>query len=39
MKIFPMSLKIVLKLAEEYRATVREDDSRQAFFASEQDGL
>ena len=33
---FSGELKIVLKLAEDYRATVREDDSRQAFFANEQ---
>jgi CHAT domain-containing protein/TolA-binding protein len=33
---FSSELKIVLKLAEDYRATVREDDSRQAFFANEQ---
>jgi CHAT domain-containing protein len=29
-------LKTVLKLSEEYRATIREDNSRQAFFANEQ---
>lgn len=29
-------LRIVLNLAENYRTTVREDDSRQAFFANEQ---
>jgi tetratricopeptide (TPR) repeat protein len=29
---FSSELKIVLKLAEDYRTTVREDDSRQAFF-------
>jgi CHAT domain-containing protein len=33
---FAGELKAVLKLSEEYRATIREDDSRQAFFASEQ---
>ena len=33
---FSSELKIVLKLSEEYRATIRGDDSRQAFFASEQ---
>jgi CHAT domain-containing protein len=33
---FSAELKSVLKLSEEYRATIREDDSRQAFFASEQ---
>ncbi|HEY6802433.1 MAG TPA: CHAT domain-containing protein [Pyrinomonadaceae bacterium] len=33
---FSNELKIVLKLAEDYRTTVREDDSRQAFFANEQ---
>jgi CHAT domain-containing protein len=33
---FSTELKAVLKLSEEYRATIREDDSRQAFFASEQ---
>ena len=33
---FSAELKNVLKLSEEYRATIREDDSRQAFFASEQ---
>lgn len=34
---FDRELKTVLKLSEEYRATIREDDSRQAFFANEQD--
>ena len=33
---FSSELKTVLELSEEYRATIREDDSRQAFFASEQ---
>jgi CHAT domain-containing protein len=33
---FSSELKIVFRLAETYRATIREDDSRQAFFASEQ---
>lgn len=33
---FSTELNLVLKLSEEYRATIREDDSRQAFFASEQ---
>jgi CHAT domain-containing protein len=33
---FANELEIVFKLAEVYRATIREDDSRQAFFASEQ---
>jgi CHAT domain-containing protein len=33
---FSAELKIVLKLADDYRTTVREDDSRQAFFANEQ---
>jgi len=33
---FSSELKTVLKLSEEYRAKIREDDSRQAFFASEQ---
>jgi len=33
---FSGELKIVLQLAEDYRAKVREDDSRQAFFANEQ---
>jgi CHAT domain-containing protein len=33
---FSSELKIVLNLSEEYRETIREDDSRQAFFASEQ---
>ena len=32
---FSNELKIVLKLAEDYRTTVREDDSRQAFFENE----
>lgn len=34
---FDRELKTVLRLSEEYRATIREDDSRQAFFANEQD--
>lgn len=34
---FANELKTVLALSEEYRATIREDDSRQAFFANEQD--
>lgn len=34
---FSSELEAVLKLSEAYRATIREDDSRQAFFASEQD--
>jgi CHAT domain-containing protein/Flp pilus assembly protein TadD len=33
---FSSELEIVSQLAEEYRATVREDNSRQAFFANEQ---
>jgi CHAT domain-containing protein len=33
---FSGELKLVLGLSEEYRATIREDDSRQAFFANEQ---
>ncbi|HYY57123.1 MAG TPA: CHAT domain-containing tetratricopeptide repeat protein [Pyrinomonadaceae bacterium] len=33
---FSGELKTVLGLSEEYRATIREDDSRQAFFANEQ---
>jgi CHAT domain-containing protein len=33
---FSSELKIVFKLSESYRATIREDGSRQAFFASEQ---
>jgi CHAT domain-containing protein len=33
---FSNELKTVVTLSEEYRATIREDDSRQAFFASEQ---
>jgi CHAT domain-containing protein len=33
---FAAELKTVLKLSEEYRTTIREDDSRQAFFANEQ---
>lgn len=33
---FANELKAVLLLSEEYRATIREDDSRQAFFANEQ---
>jgi CHAT domain-containing protein len=34
---FSGELQTVLDLSEEYRATIREDDSRQAFFASEQE--
>jgi len=34
---FSRELAIVLKLSEAYRATIREDDSRQAFFANEQE--
>lgn len=34
---FSNELETVLKLSEEYRTTIREDDSRQAFFANEQD--
>lgn len=33
---FSAELKTVLALSEEYRATIREDDSRRAFFANEQ---
>jgi CHAT domain-containing protein/Tfp pilus assembly protein PilF len=33
---FSSELKIVFKLSEAYRATIREDDSRQAFFTTEQ---
>ncbi|MGB8508617.1 MAG: CHAT domain-containing tetratricopeptide repeat protein [Pyrinomonadaceae bacterium] len=33
---FSSELKTVLALSEEYRATIREDDSRRAFFANEQ---
>lgn len=33
---FARELKKVLELSEEYRATIREDESRRAFFASEQ---
>lgn len=33
---FARELKAVLKLSEEYRTTIREDKSRQAFFANEQ---
>ncbi len=33
---FSNELKIVWKLAEDCRSTIREDDSRQAFFANEQ---
>jgi CHAT domain-containing protein len=33
---FSGELKTVLRLSEEYRATIREDNSRQAFFANEQ---
>ena len=35
-KDFSSELKIVLKLAEDYRTNVREDRSRQAFFENEQ---
>jgi CHAT domain-containing protein len=35
-KEFADELKTVLALSEKYRATIREDDSRQAFFANEQ---
>jgi CHAT domain-containing protein len=34
---FSGELQTVLKLSEQYRATIREDDSRQAFFANEQE--
>lgn len=34
---FAGELKTVLELSEEYRHTIREDSSRQAFFANEQD--
>ena len=34
---FVGELKTVLELSEEYRRTIREDNSRQAFFANEQD--
>jgi CHAT domain-containing protein len=34
---FSSELKIVSKLAEDCRSTLREDDSRQAFFANEQE--
>lgn len=34
---FANELQAVLELSEKYRATIREDDSRQAFFESEQD--
>jgi len=33
---FSGELKTVLKLSEKYRTTIREDDSRQAFFATDQ---
>lgn len=33
---FSAELKTVLRLSEEYRTTIREDNSRQAFFANEQ---
>lgn len=33
---FSSELKVVLQLSDDYRATIRGDDSRQAFFASEQ---
>lgn len=35
-KDFESELSTVLKLSEAYRATIREDSSRQAFFANEQ---
>jgi len=34
---FSRELQTVLGLAEEYRATIREDDSRRTFFANEQE--
>ena len=34
---FSNELQTVLGLSEQYRAAIREDDSRQAFFANEQD--
>lgn len=34
---FSSELQTVLDLSEEYRATIREDDSRQAFFTNEQE--
>ena len=34
---FAAELRDVLRLSERYRATIREDSSRQAFFANEQD--
>jgi CHAT domain-containing protein/tetratricopeptide (TPR) repeat protein len=34
---FSGELETVLDLSEQYRTTIREDDSRQAFFANEQD--
>lgn len=34
---FESELRAVLKLSEEYRASIREDSSRQAFFTNEQD--
>jgi CHAT domain-containing protein len=34
---FARELDTVLKLSEDYRTTIREDSSRQAFFASEQE--
>lgn len=34
---FASELTAVMELSEEYRSTIREDDSRQAFFANEQD--
>jgi CHAT domain-containing protein len=36
-KDFASELQTVLNLSEEYRATIREDASRQSFFANEQD--
>lgn len=33
---FTAELKLVTSLSEQYRATIREDESRQAFFANEQ---
>ena len=34
---FARELSVVLQLSEDYRATIREDSSRQAFFANEQE--
>lgn len=36
-KDFESELRAVMKLSEEYRASIREDSSRQAFFTNEQD--